>query len=54
MGKPRKVEITKGVLKGKRGKIVDTDDTRYGTSHKIQTDDGEIITPVRPDEMRDV
>lgn len=51
----QKKQITKGVLKGKIGKIVATNDKdRYGKSHTLQTDDGEIITPVRPDEMKDV
>lgn len=53
MGK--KVKITKGVLKGKTGEIVHTNDKdRYGKSYVLKTDDGEIISPVAATDVKNV
>lgn len=53
MGKPKRAEIIKGVLKGTKGEIVNTNDKdRYGKSHTLKSDDGEIISPVGADEIK--
>lgn len=45
MGK--RVQITKGVLKGRKGEVVKINDKdRYGQSYVIKDDNGEIISPV--------
>lgn len=53
MGRPKRVEITKGVLKGTKGEVVHTSDKdRYGKSYRIKTDDGEIISPVDVNDVK--
>lgn len=51
----KRVKIVRGVLKGTTGKVVYTNDKdRYGSgkSYRIQTDDGEIISPVDANDVK--
>lgn len=51
----KRVKITRGVLKGREGTVVKTNDKdRYGKSYVLKTDDGEIISPVDARDTKNV
>lgn len=52
--KQRRVEIVKGVKKGRKGTVVETVSDKYGDRYRLRTDENTIIASVPVENVKEI